>query len=104
MTTSSRPNPEQTGLSTQGLPAIPTSREMKTWNMETVRLWIEQRHPNVVEKDDLDTFKKARIAGRAFLVFSIEHFRACGLSLPVAAALNDLADEVRKKGKFIPRT
>jgi hypothetical protein len=104
MTTSSESNPEQTELSTEDLPPIPTTQEMLTWNMEKVCRWIQQRHPNILEEDDLDTFKKARIAGRAFLVFSIEDFKTCDLSLAVAAALKDLADEVKEGSKFIPRT
>ena len=51
-------------------------------------------------EDDPNNFKKARIAGRVFLAFSVEDFKACDLPLAVAVALKDLADEV-KEGKFI---
>ena len=100
MTTSSESKPERTELNTQELPTIPTVQEMQTWNMEKVLRWIQQRDPNILEEDDLNNFRKARIAGRAFLAFSVEDFKACDLPLAVAVALNDLADEV-KEGKFI---
>jgi hypothetical protein len=105
MTTSPESKPERTDLSTQELPKIPTVQEMQTWNTERVLQWIRQRDPNILDEDDLDNFKKARIAGRAFLRFNIEFFKNCNLPLAVAVALEDLAGEViNKKGKFIPRT
>jgi hypothetical protein len=102
MTTSSESTPERTELSAQELPAIPTVQEMKTWATEKVLRWIQQRDPNILEEDDLDNFKKARITGRSFLVFDVESFKACGLPLAVAASLKDLVDEVKEGGKFIP--
>jgi hypothetical protein len=104
MTASSEPKPEQTELSTQDLPTILTIQEMKTWNMEKVRRWIQQRDPDLLRDNNLENFTKADIGGRAFLVFSIEDFKTCDLSLAVAAALKDLADEVKEESKFIPRT
>jgi hypothetical protein len=89
------------GLSTQPLPAIPRAEDMKTWNVEKVLQWIQQSHPNILEGDDVDKFKKARITGRTFLAFDVEFFKGCGLLL---APLRDLADEVNEEGKFIPRT
>ena len=101
MTTSSESIPERTEVNTQELPTIPTVQEMKAWDEEKVLRWIQQRDRNIlVEEDGLNNFKKARIAGRAFLAFSVEDFKACDLRLAVAVALKDLADEV-KEGKFI---
>jgi hypothetical protein len=103
MTTSLEPEPEQTDLSTQDLPQTPTTQEMKAWDAETVLRWINQRDSNILaKKKNLNNFKKACIAGRAFLAFSVEHFQTCE-PLAVAVALKDLADEV-KEGKFIPQT
>src|SRR3954453_19915319 len=104
MTTSFESKPERTDLSTQERPTIPTVQEMKTWDTEKVLRWIQQRDPNILEDDDLDNFKKARIAGRAFLLSSFEFFnKHCGLSPGASVALYSLVDEIRE-GKFIPRT
>ena len=103
MTISSESKPEQTEVDTQDLPTIPTVQEMRTWDPEKVLRWIRQRGPNILIKEDhLNNFKKERIMGRAFLVFSVEHFQACGLPRGVGLALMDLVDEV-KAGEFIPR-
>jgi hypothetical protein len=99
MATSSEPSPEQTEISTQDLPTIPPTQEMKTWNMEKVRRWIKQRDQDVLMGNDLENFTKAGIRGRAFLASSVQDFQTYGLPLAVAVALKDLADEV-KEGKF----
>jgi hypothetical protein len=105
MATSLESKSERTDLNTQELLTIPTQKEMKTWGAGKVLWWIQQRDRNIlVDEDDLNNFQKARIAGRAFLAFSAENFKTCDLRLPVAVALKDLADEVKKEGKFIPRT
>ena len=96
-----RSKPTRTGPSTQPLPTIPKAEDMKTWNVEKVLQWIQQRHPNILEGKDVDNFKKARITGKALLTFDLEFFDRCGLLL---APLKDLADEVNQEGKFIPRT
>jgi hypothetical protein len=92
--------PTRTGPSTLPLPAIPKAEDMKTWKVEKVLQWIQQRDPNILEGDDVDNFKKARITGRALLAFDVEFFKGCDLLL---APLRDLVDEV-KEGKFIPWT
>ena len=104
MTTSSEPKPERTGPSTQELPEIPTVGDMNKWNKETVLEWIQNRHSNVLEDEDVDIFKGGRINGRTFLNFTVENFQSYGLPLAVAVALKALADEVNKEGKFIQRT
>ena len=101
MTTSSGPNPEQTGLSTQYLPITPAIQVMKSWDTEKVLRWIQQREPNILDENDIDNFKKARITGRTFLAFNVEFFKSWGLLL---APLMVLVDEVKYQGKFIPRT
>jgi hypothetical protein len=64
MATSSESKSE---VSTQELPTIPTVQVMKTWDTEKVLRWIHQRDPNILKEDDVNNFKKARIAGGAFL-------------------------------------
>jgi hypothetical protein len=103
MTTSSEPIHERTEISPQDLPTIPTVQEMKTWDTEMVLRWIQQGDSNILRECDADNFKKARIAGRAFLLFNVEFYHTCGLPRGVGLALKDLADEV-KEGKFIPQT
>jgi hypothetical protein len=104
MTASSESKPERTDPSAQKPPTNPTVQEMITWNMEKVRGWIQERDPDLLGGNNLENFTEANIRGRAFLLFSIEDFRACGLPLPVAVVLKDLADEVKEESKFIPRT
>jgi hypothetical protein len=105
MTTSLESKSKQTDLNTQEPPIIPTVQEMKTWDVGKMLRWIQQKDPNIlVEDDDLNNFKKARIAGRAFLVSDVEFYHTCGLPRWVGLALKDLADEVKEKGKFVPQT
>jgi hypothetical protein len=104
MTTSPESKPERTDLSTQKLPDIPTVQEMETWDTEKVLRWIHQRDSEILEDDDRDNLKKARIRGRNFLHLNVKSFQSCNLPLGVAVDLNNLADQVRGKGKFIPRT
>jgi hypothetical protein len=90
-------------LNTQELPTIPTAQAMETWDTEKVLRWIQQRNPNILGEDDVNNFKKARIAGSAFLLSSFEFFRCCALSPGASLVLAHLVDEV-KGGKFIPWT
>jgi hypothetical protein len=105
MATSSSSSPEQTDLNTQKLPSLPTVKQMKTWDAGTVLRWIQQRHRHsLVEEEDLNNFKNARFAGRAFLVSDAEFYQTCGLPRGVGLTLQNLADEVKEKGNIIPRT
>jgi hypothetical protein len=100
MTTS----PERTDLSTQELPDFPTVQEMEGWDAGKVLRWIQQRDSTILEDSDVDNLKKARIRGKHFLRLNIESFQSCNLPLGVAIDLNDLADQVKGKGKLISRT
>jgi hypothetical protein len=95
MTTKSKSKPKQP----KEPPKFPQVPVMQTWDVGTVLRWLQQRHPNILEDDDVNIFKRGRINGRAFLEFSVEQFQACDLPLAVAVALKGLADEV-KEGKF----
>ena len=89
----------------QDLPEIPAVQDMKTWNKEKVLRWIQQRNNNILEDDDLDNFKKARIMGSAFLTSDVKFFQKnCDLSPGVSLALKNLVDEVMEGGKFTPQT
>jgi|SRR2546423_11507804 len=100
MTTSFEFEPERTEPSTQDLPTIPTVQEMKAWDKKKVLRWIQQRDGNILEGDNLDKFNQAGIHGRAFLAFSVDLFKSCGLSLACSVALQDLVNEL-KEGKLI---
>src|SRR4051812_21132050 len=87
----------------QDLPEIPAVQDMMTWNKEKVLRWIRQRDPNILEENDVDNFREQRITGRAFLASNVEFFqRYCGLSSGVGLGLQDLVEEVKRGGKFIP--
>ena len=104
MTTSFKSVSRRTGLRSQDLPTIPTIQEMETWDKEKVLRWIQQRDSNILERDNLDNFNKAGIAGSAFLGSSFKSFnKRCGLSRKASLGLKRLVDEV-KEGKFIPWT
>ena len=78
---------------------------METWDKENVLRWIRQRDKKLLQDDDLDKFTDARIGGRAFILSTFDFFYGnCHLSQGVSLVLSHLADEVRKGGKFIPRT
>jgi hypothetical protein len=52
----------------------------------------------------VDNFKKAHFPGGNFLLSDFEFFRGSGLSRGASLALSKLVEEVKEKGKFIPRT
>ena len=98
-------NPEQTQPSTQNLPRIPTAEAMEDWDREKVLKWIQDRKGNLLEDDDLVNFRKARIAGTAFLDSNLEFFNErCKLSPGASLGLMHLVNQVTKGGKFIPWT
>jgi hypothetical protein len=70
MATSSELKHERTERSTQELPTILTAEEMETWDEKKVLRWIQQREPNLLKVDNLETFNKADITGSAFLLSS----------------------------------
>src|SRR4051812_25733505 len=90
-----------TDLGIQDLPTIPTVQEVETWDVKRVLQWIQKRKRNILEDDDVDNFKRARITGSAFLLSSFEFFKSCALSPGASLVLADLVNEV-KVGKFIP--
>jgi hypothetical protein len=61
MVASIESKPEQTELSTQDLPTIPTVEEMETWDEEELLRWIQQRKPNLLKSRNLENFNKADI-------------------------------------------
>ena len=92
----------QTDLSTQDLPTLPTVGEMRTWDPEKLLRWIDQRHPNFLTGNDLKNFKKQKFNGIAFVsIPSVEIFEKYNLSYGVSISLMNLVDEVNKAGKFI---
>jgi hypothetical protein len=86
-------------------PEIPTVQEMGTWDAERLLQWIQQRKPNIFQGGHLEQFKNIGIDGEAFLISDLEFFHTtCGLHPVVSLKLKDLVNEVKKEGKFIPRT
>ena len=80
-------------LSMMDEPTHPTVK----WNRKRVLDWIQEREPELLEDDDLKSFKKARIGGRAFLHSNREFFQTfCGLSPGASLALESLANEVKE--------
>ena len=101
MTTTFESASEQTEQSTQELPTIPTVKVMESWGKEKVFRWIQQRKPNLLEGDDVNKFKNARITGSSFLLSGFNFFhKICGITPGPSLDLNGLVDEV-KKGKSI---
>jgi len=92
---------------------MPTIEEVKKWDVGKLLEWIQQQEPNVLPNDKVENFKKARIAGRAFLTqagnanFFREEF---SLSIGDSLALADLAKEIKEgetagiKSKFMHTT
>ena len=83
---------------------IPTVEEVETWNNKKTLRWIQKRNRNILKHDNLEKFKKAYIIGSSFLRSDVDSYKTCGLPPGVGLALKILADEVKGKGKFIPRT
>jgi hypothetical protein len=83
---------------------IPTVKEVEAWNNKKVLRWIRKRNCNILRGDNLEKFKEAYIIGSSFLHSGVNFYKNCGLPPGVGLALKQLADEVKGKGKFIPRT
>lgn len=77
---------------------------MEAWDKETVLQWIQKRTSEFLKDDNLENFNKADVTGMAFSVSTYEFFKACDLSPGASLVLSNLANEVRERGKFIPRT
>lgn len=103
MSPSFQSSPSETEVSTQELPTIPTVQDMKNWDEKKVLQWIQQRYRTILKGHNLETFKKERFTGSAFLLSNFDIFKKCNLPPGVSLALEHLANEV-KKGKFIPWT
>jgi hypothetical protein len=90
---------------TESKPAIPTIEKMKTWDEETLLDWIQKRDAKILKGDRLERFKERGIDGHAFSLSSMEFFNTrCHLDPVVSLKLEDLLNQVKEKGKFIPRT
>jgi hypothetical protein len=65
----------------------------------------QQRGPNLLKGDNLENFNGECIGGIAFLASDVNFYtQNCHLPSGIGLALKSLADEVKKEGKFIPRT
>jgi hypothetical protein len=86
-------------------PEIPTVEKMEDWDHEQVLEWIQQRNRNILKGDNLKKFKDVCIIGSLFLDSDVDFYtQNCHLPLGIGLALEKLVDEVKKEGKFIPRT
>jgi hypothetical protein len=106
MTTSFTFKSKRTELSPQDLPTISTVQEMATWDEAELLQWIQQKKPNLLRRESLDKFTAATIFGETFLrrAGDVDFFMKADLSREVCEVLAHLGDEVKKEGKFIPRT
>jgi hypothetical protein len=78
---------------------MPTIEETKKWDVNEMLDWIQKQKPKVLPDDKVERFKKADIAGRAFLTlagnskFFQDEF---DLSIGNSLALADLAREIKE--------
>ena len=94
----------------------PTAEEVERWNQHELLEWIQQKRPELLEDDQLEKFKAARISGEIFLDLAgnPDTFeRNLNLAFGVSRMLANLAAEIvgmetaRMKSKllsFIPYT
>jgi hypothetical protein len=106
MTASFESKSEETELSIQDLPKVPTVKEMEAWDNAALLKWIQQKKPNLLRREYLDKFRAAEFLGETFLrrAGNVDFFMKAGLPLGVSEVLANLGDEVKEEGKFIPRT
>jgi hypothetical protein len=101
----SKRKPKRTNPSTPKRSPTPTVQEVENWDEKKLLQWIQQRNLNILQGDHLERFKGLHIDGEAFLLSNFEFFnKACLLPPVVSLKLTDLVDEVKRGGKFIPRT
>src|SRR5579871_3186086 len=76
----------------------PQPREMEIWNKDTLLLWIQDKKPGLLDNGVLETFKAARISGKAFLKYAgdVRFFKECNLPMGTSSDLADLANEIKK--------
>ena len=83
---------------------MPTTEEVKQWNVDGLIKWIQRQEPKVLPDDKVENFEKANFAGRAFLAKAgkAEFFEEkLGLSIGDSIALADLAREIKEKSKLL---
>jgi hypothetical protein len=97
------PKPKPTKLSSQAgqtkpVTNEPTTQEMEIWNKDTLLLWIQDKKPELLDDGVLETFKAARISGKAFLKYAgdVQFFKECDLPMGTSSDLADLAHEIKK--------
>ena len=98
------PNPKPTELSSQAGQAKPvtnepTTQEMEIWNKDKLLQWIQEKKPELLEDENLEIFKAARISGKAFLKYAgdVQFFeKECNLPIGTSSDLADLAKETKK--------
>ena len=71
---------------------------MEIWNKDTLLLWIQDKKPELLDDGVLETFKAARISGKAFLKYAgdVQFFKECDLPMGTSSDLADLANETKK--------
>jgi hypothetical protein len=103
-TASFEPESEQTELTIQDLPTIPTVKDMETWDADKVLRWIQLTVLDLLKGDNLDSFKKANFFGLAFLISDAAFFQRVGVSRGRSRALEGLVNKVKKGSKSIQWT
>ena len=76
---------------------MPTIEEVKEWDEDELLEWIRQKRPKLLQGDDLENFKAARISGEAFLLEAgnAKFFQEWNLSYGSSVVLADLARQIK---------
>jgi hypothetical protein len=80
---------------------MPTTEEVKQWNVDKLINWLQGQEPKVLPDDKVENFKKTNFAGRAFLAKAgnAEFFEEkLGLLMGDSVAVAELALEITTAG------
>ena len=75
----------------------PTAEEVERWNRHKLLKWIQEEEPELLEDDQLEKFKAARVSGRIFLKHAgnPDAFEEkCNLAFGVSETLADMAADI----------
>ena len=73
--------------------------EIKKYKTEALIEYLRKEEDLGLDDDDLEIFRKRKIAGRAFLKMDKQDFRDSGFEIGTAVVLANFAKECKKKKK-----
>src|SRR5205814_10574873 len=95
--TSTPYTPASTSTTVAGNETVSLADEIKKYKTEALIEYLRKEEDLGLDDDDLEIFRKRKIAGRAFLKMDKQDFRDSGFEIGTAVVLADFAKESKDK-------